>query len=165
MNLSLPYYNECPRLYNIFLSFWRHGTILPPRNCLLHDLISRVFLRSFQYGIVVLGFLDALVYAHHKHRLDSASAGSFGDCLRGSVRFMTAITPACAHAYQTICLAMHSPGVHAALFDFLNQSPGIHFFPMYVPLQEKLAMSIMGGLSILMVVLTLLTAKSSLDGV
>ena len=29
---SLTHYNECPRLYNIFLSFWRHATILPQRN-------------------------------------------------------------------------------------------------------------------------------------
>ena len=29
---SLTHYNECPRLYNIFLSFWRHATILPPRD-------------------------------------------------------------------------------------------------------------------------------------
>ena len=78
---SIAHYNECPRLYNIFVSFWKHATILPPRNCLLHDLISRVVLRSLQYGIVVLGFLDTFVYAHHKHRLDSANAENFGDCL------------------------------------------------------------------------------------
>ena len=59
MNLTLSYYNECPRLYNIFLSFRRRATILPPRNCLQHDLTSRVFLRSLQYDIEVLGFLDA----------------------------------------------------------------------------------------------------------
>ena len=28
---SLTHYNECPRLYTIFLSFWRHATILPQR--------------------------------------------------------------------------------------------------------------------------------------
>ena len=58
-----------------------------------------------------LGFLDAFVHAHHKHRRDAANAGNFGDCLTGRVRFMTAITPAYAHAYQTICLTMHSPDV------------------------------------------------------
>ena len=58
-------------LYNIFLSFWRHATILPQRN-LLRDLITRVFLRSLQHGIVVPGFLGACVYAHHRLRLDSA---------------------------------------------------------------------------------------------
>ena len=56
---SLCHCNECPRLHNVFLSFWRHATMAPPRNCLPHDLTSRVFLRSLQYGIVVLGFLDA----------------------------------------------------------------------------------------------------------
>ena len=35
---------------------------------LLHDLITQVFLRSLQYGIVVMGFIDAFVYAHHQHR-------------------------------------------------------------------------------------------------
>ena len=60
---------------------------------------------------MVLGFLDAFVCAHHKHRQDSEIPGNFGDCMKGRIRFVTAITPAYAHAYQTICLAMHSPGV------------------------------------------------------
>ena len=38
-------------LYDIFTSFWRHVTVLPQRNHFLHDLITRVFLRSLQYGI------------------------------------------------------------------------------------------------------------------
>ena len=62
---SLSHYNECPRLCNFFGSFWRHSTILPQRNLFLHNLNTRVFLRSLQYGIVVLDFLDACVYAHH----------------------------------------------------------------------------------------------------
>ena len=41
------------------------ATVLPQRNHLLRDLITRVFLRSLQYGIVVMGFIDAFVYAHH----------------------------------------------------------------------------------------------------
>ena len=56
---SLTHYNECPQLYNNFTSFWRHATVLPQRNHFLHELITRVFLRSLQYGIVV--------YAHHQH--------------------------------------------------------------------------------------------------
>ena len=69
-----------------------------------------MFLRSLQYGIVVLGFLDAFVYAHHKHRLDIENAGNF-DCMKGRVRLVTIITPAYALAYQTTCLAMHFLGV------------------------------------------------------
>ena len=67
-------------------------------------------MRSLQYGIVVLGFLDAFVYAHHKHRQDSENSGNFGDCIKGRIRCMTAITPAYAHAYQATCLAQHLPG-------------------------------------------------------
>ena len=94
-----------------YFSFWRHATIPPQRNHFLHDLITRVFMRSLQYGIVVLGFLDAIVYAHHKHRPDSENSGNFGDCMKGSIRLMTAITPAYAHACQATCLVQHFPGV------------------------------------------------------
>ena len=108
---SLTHYNECSRLYNIFLSFWRHATILPRRNHMLHDLITRVFLQSLQYGIVVLGFLDAFVCAHHQHRQDFENPGNFGDCMKGRIRFVTAITPTYAHAYQATCFVQHFPGV------------------------------------------------------
>ena len=108
---SLTHYIECPRLYDIFVSFRRHATILPQRNHLLHDLVTRLFLQSLQYGIVVLGFLDAFVYAHHKHRHGSENPGNFGDCMKGRIRFMTTISPTYAHAYQATCLAQHFPGV------------------------------------------------------
>ena len=125
---SLTHYNGCPRLYNIFISFWRHASILPRRNCLLHDLISRVFMRSLQYGIVVLGFLDA--YAHHKHCLDSENSGNFGDCMKGRIRLMTAITPAYAHAHQATCLAQH---FLASCTCCPSPNPDIRSFPMIVP--------------------------------
>ena len=50
---SLSHYNECPLLYNFFASVWRHATLLPRRGHLFHDLITQIFLRSLQYGIVV----------------------------------------------------------------------------------------------------------------
>ena len=104
---SLSHFNECHRLYNIFTSYSRHATVCPQRNHFLHDLITRVFLRSLQYGIVVMGFLDAFVYAHHQHRRSIENPGNFGDCMKGRIRFMTAITPAYAHAYQATCLTRH----------------------------------------------------------
>ena len=80
--VSLTHYNECPKLYNIFVSFWRHATILPHRNHFLHDLINRVFFQSLQNGIVVLGFLDAFVDAHQKHLQSSENPGNFDDCMK-----------------------------------------------------------------------------------
>ena len=56
------------------------------RNHFLHDFITQVFLQSVQYGIVVLGFLDAFVYAHLKHRPGSENPGNFGDCMKGRIR-------------------------------------------------------------------------------
>ena len=58
-----------------------------------------------------MGFIEAFVYAHHQHRQDSEKPGNFGDFMKGRIRFMTAITPAYAHAYQATCLAPHIPGV------------------------------------------------------
>ena len=110
----------------------------PQRNCLSHDLISRVFLRSHQYGIEVPGFLDAFVHAHHKHRLDSANAGNFGDCMSGRVRFMTAITPAHAHAYQTICLGMPFPAVPHYSFRLPGPKSRYPFLPNDRSLSEEL---------------------------
>ena len=83
-----------------------HGEVV-----FLHDLITRVFLQSLQHGIVVMGFLDAFVYAHHQHRHGFENPGNFGHCMKGRIRCMTAITPVYAHAYQATCLAQHFPGV------------------------------------------------------
>ena len=58
-----------------------------------------------------MGFLDAFVYAHHQHRQGFENSGNFGDYMEGRIRFMTAITPAYAHAYQATCLTAHVPAV------------------------------------------------------
>ena len=76
-----------------------------------------------------MGFLDALAYADRQHRLDSANAGNSGDCLTGQVRFMNALTPAYAHAYQTICLAMHLPSAPHHTFRLPKPKSGYSYFP------------------------------------
>ena len=90
---SLPHCNKCPRLYDLLRSLWGQATVHPRRNQLLYDLITKVFLRSLQIGIVVMSFIDACVYAHHQHRRSIENLGNFGDCIEGRIRFMTAITP------------------------------------------------------------------------
>ena len=65
---SLSHGNECLLLFNFFTSVWKHATILPRRDHLLHDLVTLVFSRSLQNGIVVMGVIDACVYAHNHHR-------------------------------------------------------------------------------------------------
>ena len=58
-----------------------------------------------------MGFIDAFVYAHNHHRRNIENPGNFGDCMKGRIRFMTAITPAYGHAYQVTCLTRHIPEV------------------------------------------------------
>ena len=98
-----------PLLYNFFASVWRQTTVPPRRSHLFHDLITQVFLRSLQYGIVVMGVIDAFVYAHIHHRRHVDNPGNVGDCMKGRIRFMTEITPAYAHAFQLLCLTVHIP--------------------------------------------------------
>ena len=99
LTLSLSHHNMS--------ALWGQSDLRPLRNHLLHDLITQIFLRSLQYGVTVMGIIDAFVYAHHQHRLNLENPGNFGDCTEGRIRFMTAITPGCAHAYRVTCLTRH----------------------------------------------------------
>ena len=99
-----------------------------------------MFLRSLQYGIVVMGFIDAFVDAHHQHRQGFENPGNFGDCMKGRIRFMTAITPAYAHAYQTTCLSRRVPAILKKISVSRSPKPDIRTFPMLVPQHVKEAM-------------------------
>ena len=46
-----------------------------------------------------------------RHRRSIENPWNFGDCMKGRIRFMTAITAAYAHAYQATCLTRHMPAV------------------------------------------------------
>ena len=80
---SLAHCNECPLFCNFFASVWEQATVLPRRGHLFHDLIILVFLRSLQYGIVVMGVIDAFVHGHNHHRRNMDNPGNFGDCMKG----------------------------------------------------------------------------------
>ena len=67
-----------------------------------------------------MSFVDAFVYAHHQHRRSIKYPGIFGDCMKGRIRFMTAITPAYAHAYQESCVTRHMPAVPRLNFRLLK---------------------------------------------
>ena len=54
-SLCLSHYNECPSLYNFVTTAWRNAAILPRGGHPFHDLITQIFLRSLQNGIVVTG--------------------------------------------------------------------------------------------------------------
>ena len=138
--LSLPL-QRMPLLYNMFTCIWVQATVHPRRNHLLHDLITQVFLRSLQYGIVVMGFIDAFVYAHHRHRRSIENPANSGDCMKGRIRFMTAVRSAYAHAYQVTCLTRHMPAVPPLNFRLPKPQARYPHLPTFVPQHVKEAMT------------------------
>ena len=88
---SLSHYSESPP--------WRTAAVRPRRDHLLHDLITHTLLRSLQYGIVVMGVIDAFVYARNCHRRNLDNPENFGDSMEEE------FAPNYAHAYQSLCLA------------------------------------------------------------
>ena len=103
----LCHYNMCPRLSDAFKNIWRNAGFRLCDDLLLHDLLTQTLLHSIQHGIVVMGIIDAFVYAHNVHRQNNNNPGKFEDCTEGRIRLMTAITPAYAHAFQAVCLTRH----------------------------------------------------------
>ena len=85
-----------------------------------------------------MGSINALVYAHHQHRQGLENPGNFGDCMKGRIRFMTAITPADAHAYQATCLSRRVPAILEKIR--LLKPKARYPFPMLVPKHVKEAM-------------------------
>ena len=152
MTPTLSHYNECPLLYNMFTSFWARAAAHPRRSHLLHDLITQVFLRSLQYGIVVMGFIDAFVYAHHQHRRSIEHPGNFGEydghhsCLRPRISGnMPNKTHACNPASELPLAEAQSQ---------VSASPQRSY-----PQHAKEAMISSDGPSVLMEVLALLMVK------
>ena len=78
---SLSHYNECPLCTTCLPWSGGQATVLPRRGHLLHLITQIVFFYSLQYGIVVMGVIDAFVYAHNHHRRNIERETSFYDCI------------------------------------------------------------------------------------
>ena len=115
-----------------FVSLRRNAEIHPRGNPKLYDLITEVLHTSLQRGIVVMGLIDAFVYAHHYHRHKVDNQGKFEDCMEGRIRFVTAITPAYARAYQDICLARRPLDIPCQKVPSTPR-PSTQTFPTSVP--------------------------------
>ena len=57
-DLSFPL-QQCLHISNIFVAFWRIAGIHLRGDRFFHDLITQTLRRSFQYGIVVMGIINA----------------------------------------------------------------------------------------------------------
>ena len=62
------------------------------------------FSEPINFNASTKSLVDAFVYAHNHHRRNMDNPGNIGGCMKGTIRFMTAITPAYAQTYQLIYL-------------------------------------------------------------
>ena len=62
---------------DIFVTIWRNAGVHFREGQLFHDLITQTLLRSLQYGIVVMGLLDAFENAHNYHRHNAKQSRKF----------------------------------------------------------------------------------------
>ena len=102
----------------IFARFWRYTGVHLRQDLLLHDLIIQTICRGLQYDTVVLGILDALVYAHNHHRHNLEYPGNSHRCMEGRIRLMTALTPPYAHAFQNLFPARRPDSIVATYHVF-----------------------------------------------
>ena len=145
---------------SVCLFLWRHATALPRRGHLLHNLITQEFLRSLQYGIVVMGLIDAFVYAHNHHRRNIENPGNFWGLHERKDSLYD-----CHHS----CLCPRVPGhlpdkTHTCSpksKNFADRVPksDVRTSPIIVPQHAKEAMTFGDGPSTLMEVLALLMVK------
>ena len=98
------HYNECRRLAAFFNAVWTEASGLVWPHALLHDLLTQVACRSQQHCILVLGIIDAFVYAADYHWHNVKNHGTFHDPIKGRMRMMTTINPAYAHVISHLCL-------------------------------------------------------------
>ena len=112
-----------------------------------------------------MGLIDAFVCAHNHHRRNIENPGNFGDCMKGRIRFMTAITPACAHAYQVTCLTRLIPAVQNQRFRVPSAKARYSHLPNIRSKTREEAMIFRDGPSTLTGVPTLPMVKHLLDGV
>ena len=69
--------------------------------------LKSIFVKTFssttlrlRHGFVVMGIIDAFVYAHNNHRHNTDNPWKYEDCMEGRIRLLTAITPSYANAYS-----------------------------------------------------------------
>ena len=105
------------------------------------SLVTCLFLQSLQNGI------DAFFFeAHHQHRPGFENLQNLGDCMKGRIRFMTAITLACAYAYHELVSLDTCLRSHTKTSPCRSQKPDTRIFTMIFPEHVQEAMIILGML-------------------
>ena len=97
--VCVEHYNRCPKLAESIVKIWE---------AIFRTLLVNVTCRGFQFCILALQPMDAFVHAFKCQRHCGDGAGAFRDNMQGGMRLLTTFVPACAHAFQALCLGVRS---------------------------------------------------------
>ena len=123
------HYNQCHTLFESLCSLSPGiGECISP-TAIFNELSSKIAARSDRLCILVAGLLDAFVTAYNLQRNNRGSGLNFKELMYGRVKMMTALCPAWAHTYQTMCLEFHPEQLRPEAFRLPKQ----FFLPCYVP--------------------------------
>ena len=71
------------------------------------SILFKIAVRSDRLCILVAGLLDVFVTASNLQRTNRGAGLHFRELMCGRIKMMTALCPAWAHTYQTMCFGFH----------------------------------------------------------
>ena len=114
-SMSLPFESFC--------SLWPGtGECISPW-AIFNELLFKIAVRSDKLCILVAGLLDAFVTDYNLQRTNHGLGLNFKELMYRS-KMMTALCPAWAHTYQTMCLGFHPDELRTEAFRL----PKLFFF-------------------------------------
>ena len=110
----LRHYNACPVRLNHLNSLWPAVAESMGRTAIFTDLLFKIAARGERLCILVAGLLDICDCLQSAKGRTMASLLNFRELIYGRVKMKTALCPAGAHTYQSMCLGynsdQHRPG-------------------------------------------------------
>ena len=98
------HYNRCPSLFDSLCSLWLGTSECISPTAIYNDHLFNIVVRSDRFCILVAGLLDAFVTAYNLEKTNRGPGLNFRELMYGRITMMTALCPAWAHTYQTLCL-------------------------------------------------------------
>ena len=101
------HYNCCPILLDHLNLLWPGTHVCISPTAIFNDVLFKIGVRIDRLCILVSGLLGAFVTAFNLRRTHRGLGLNFKEFTYGKTKMMTALCPAWAHTYQTMCLGFN----------------------------------------------------------
>ena len=114
------HYYRCPALFESLRSLWLGTSECIAPTAMFNELLFKVAVRSDRSCILVAGLFNAFVTAHSLQGTNRGPGIDFHEFMHGTIKMITALCPAWAHTYQTMCLGLHPEQLRPEAFRLLK---------------------------------------------